>query len=99
MTNHMKKLNGKIELFVETTKNGSVAYSTVYPISATGNTNRELLDNALVCARRYFKIWGIRITWQNIQMRIDLDRHHNKHLFVNPLLLAEKAAKNPALLS
>ena len=95
----MKKLNGKIEMFVETTKNGTVAYSMVYPISATGDTTQELRDNALVAARRYFEIWGIRITWQNIQMRIDLDRYNNKNRFLNPRSFAEKAVRNPSLLS
>ncbi|MFP4469737.1 MAG: hypothetical protein ACLFPE_03585 [Bacteroidales bacterium] len=95
----MKKLNGKIELFVETTKNGTVAYSIIYPISATGNSDQELADNALVAARRYFEIWGIRITWQNIQMRIELHKNHCENGFLNPRFFAEKAIRNRALLS
>ena len=95
----MKKLKNKIELFVETTENGTVAYSMIYPISATGKTNQELMDNALVNARRYFEIYGIRISWQDIQMRIDLDRPTNKNLFVNTRLIAGQITKNQAVLS
>lgn len=95
----MKKLKSKIELFVETTEDGTVAYSMIYPISATGKTNQELLDNALVNVRRYFEIYGIRISWKDIQMRIDLDRPNNKNLFVNTRLIAGQITKNQAVLS
>ncbi len=95
----MKAFKSKIELFVETTENGTLAYSMIYPISATGNTSQELRDNALLAARQYFEIYGIGITWQNIQLRIDLHRHDNSEKFVNPRLLAEKAMKKMAIFS
>jgi hypothetical protein len=95
----MKKLKLKIEFFVETTKNGLLAYSMFYPISVTSKGGQDLRDKALAAARDYFEIFGIDITWQNIQMRIDLDRSHNTNLFVNTKFIAKKANNNPALLS
>jgi predicted RNase H-like HicB family nuclease len=95
----MRTSKKKMKLQVEKTDTGFSAFSVKYPVSTTGESFTELLQNAVEALNLYFMDQDIRINEKNIEFEIDLKQFFQYYRVINSKFLARRIGMNESLLS
>ena len=95
----MKKLKRKVKVIIEKTGTGFSAYAVNYNAYTTGKTISELQENILEALNFYFEDQNIKISKENIELKIDLKQFFQYYRVINSKYLAERIGMNPTLLS
>ncbi len=84
---------------VEKTSTGFSAFSTLYPISTTGQSIPKLINNAYQATELHFEEEKIKVKPNDIGFEIDFKQFFKFYKVVNAKFLAEKIGMNASLLS
>lgn len=86
-----------IVVIIEKTDTGFSAYAKDYPLSTTGITMNDLIDNIIEAFSLYFE--EIKFNPAMISYEIDFKQFFKYYKVLNSKALAEKIGMNPSLLS
>jgi hypothetical protein len=86
-----------IVVIIEKTDTGFSAYAKDYPLSTTGITMNELIDNIIEAFSLYFE--ELKFNSAMISYEIDFKQFFKYYKVLNSKALAEKIGMNPSLLS
>lgn len=90
---------GKILVRVEKTGDGFTAYAEKHPVTATGRTLTELLDECVQALNYCFEDPAQRIDRSHLELRMDLRDFFNHYRVIHAKYLAERVGIHPTLLS
>ncbi len=97
--NHLKRINGIVNVTVEKTDTGFSAFTNNYPVFTTGKTAADLLNNLKEAINLYLEDKGLYVNQENIKLNIDFSLFFKHYKVLNSKFLAERIGMNPTLLS
>ncbi|MEO8087780.1 MAG: helix-turn-helix transcriptional regulator [Bacteroidota bacterium] len=89
----------KIVAVVEKTDTGFSAFAKDFPVYTTGKTMTELQNNILDSLNFYFEDSKKQVSFDDINLEIDLKQFFQYYRVLNAKYLAERIGMNPTLLS
>ena len=87
----------KLVVTIEKSETGFSAYSVEHPVSSTGGSISELIDNCIEAFSLYFN--DAKFDPARLSFEIDFKQFFQYYKVVNSKALAEKIGMNPTLLS
>ena len=87
----------KLIVTIEKSKTGFSAYSAEYPVSSTGASMSELMDNCIEAFSMYFE--DEKFDPARLSFEIGFKQFFQFYKVINSKALAEKIGMNPTLLS